>query len=227
MQIINTPSPNFNARRDGKAPSMVVLHYTGMKTAEEALARLCDPTAEVSAHFVVKEDGRVHQLVDMDQRAWHAGVSYWAGESDINSASIGVEIVNPGHEFGYQAFPDMQMESVVSICELVANKYGVPRGRYLAHSDVAPERKQDPGELFDWGLLAREGYGILPDPNFNGEGVEDLTRLGYNHNVDFSDLVESFHRHFLPYKFAYNTQAVFDAESAQALASLLSQTESL
>ena len=148
-------SPNFNDRIGYDAPLMILLHYTGMKTAQEALDRLCDPAAEVSAHYTIDEDGTIYHMVDEDKRAWHAGVSEWKGETDINSASIGIELVNPGHEFGYREFPTAQMEALANLCkDIIARQ---PIETVLGHSDVAPERKQDPGELFDWKWLAKQG----------------------------------------------------------------------
>lgn len=148
-------SPNFNERIGYAAPNMIVLHYTGMKTAKDALERLCDPAAEVSAHYVIDEDGTLYQLVDEEKRAWHAGVSKWDGETDINSASIGIELVNPGHEFGYRAFPAAQMEALAKLCKDIMTRHDIQT--VLGHSDIAPERKQDPGELFDWQWLADAG----------------------------------------------------------------------
>ena len=148
-------SPNFNERKEGKKPSMIVVHYTGMKTAEDALERLCDPIAEVSAHYLIEEDGALHALVPEDKRAWHAGVSNWDGETDINSISIGIELVNPGHEHGYRPFPIEQMQALAELCKGVMSRHDIKVA--LGHSDVAPERKQDPGELFDWQWLAGQG----------------------------------------------------------------------
>ena len=155
MEVLHDyKSPNFTERRGGhEKPSMIIIHYTGMKTGEEALQRLCDPAAEVSAHYVIEEDGRLFQLVDEDKRAWHAGVSEWQGEADINSASIGIELVNPGHEWGYRKFPDVQIGVLIDLCRDLVGKYGIPLDRILGHSDVAPERKLDPGELFPWDRL--------------------------------------------------------------------------
>ena len=146
------PSPNWNER---KLPvSMVVLHYTGMQSAEAALAQLCDPAKEVSAHYMIEEDGSVHRLVREDRRAWHAGRSYWRGIRDVNSASVGIELVNPGHEFGYRPFPDAQMEALVPLLADIVQRHDIPRANVVGHSDIAPARKEDPGELFDWDLLA-------------------------------------------------------------------------
>jgi N-acetylmuramoyl-L-alanine amidase len=162
VNLIDHPSPNSEARRDGAAPSFVVLHYTGMKSGADALTRLSDPASKVSAHYVVEEDGRVFNLVDESQRAWHAGLSFWRGITDINSASIGIEIVNPGHEFGYRAFPLAQMQAVAALCADIKTRYTLPADAFLAHSDIAPLRKEDPGELFDWKMLAQQGIGLWP-----------------------------------------------------------------
>jgi N-acetylmuramoyl-L-alanine amidase len=191
VRLIPAPSPNFNDRP--RTPDMIVLHYTGMATGEAALARLRDPQAQVSAHYLVEEDGRVFALVEEDCRAWHAGVSFWRGERDINGCSIGVEIVNPGHEFGYRDFPEAQVTAVVALLDDIRSRRAIPDRRILAHSDVAPERKQDPGERFPWPRLARAGHGLWIDGGAGqqtalaegdqGEAVSslqsDLARLGY------------------------------------------------
>ena len=154
------PSPNFDERKDGRPPDMILLHYTGMQTGEAALNRLTTPASEVSCHYLVFEDGRIIQCVPEEKRAWHAGESSWAGETDINSRSIGIEIVNPGHEFGYKDFPLRQIAAVISMCKSIITRRGpISADRILAHSDVAPARKQDPGEKFPWGLLNESGVG--------------------------------------------------------------------
>lgn len=155
-------SPNHGPRAGGRAPDMLLLHYTGMQTAEAAIERLCDPAAQVSAHYVVLEDGGILGLVDEDRRAHHAGVSSWRGETDVNSLSIGVEIVNPGHEFGYRPFPPPQIAAVTALARAIIGRWRIPAARVLAHSDVAPRRKQDPGELFPWQSLAAAGVGVWP-----------------------------------------------------------------
>lgn len=138
----------------------VVLHYTGMESGEAALGRLCDPAAEVSAHYLVEEDGRIFALVDEERRAWHAGVSRWRGRDNLNHTSIGIELVNPGHEFGYQPFPDAQLESLLALLEGIHGRHHIPVHGYVGHSDLAPERKRDPGELFPWKRLSAEGFGL-------------------------------------------------------------------
>ncbi len=163
MQIKETSSPNHSPRPDDVvAPDMLILHYTGLPTLQESLARLCDPSADVSAHYLISEEGDVHALVPEDRRAWHAGVSYWRGATDINSRSIGIELQNPGHEFGHRAFPAPQMASLVELSLEILGRYPIPARHVLGHSDVSPDRKQDPGELFDWAGLAADGIGLWP-----------------------------------------------------------------
>ena len=163
VPIIQLPSPNFDERE--RAIDMIVLHYTGMKTAQEALHRLRDPEAKVSAHYVIDEDGTIYQLVDEAKRAWHAGVSHWRGVDNVNHNSIGIEIVNPGHEWGYREFTQAQYAALIPLCQQIKARYNIPDENIVGHEDVAPNRKQDPGELFDWKLLADNGLGIWPHKN--------------------------------------------------------------
>lgn len=184
MSEISAPSPNRDER--GVPVSLIVLHYTGMRTGDEALARMRDPAAGVSAHTMVDTDGTVYRLVPDEARAWHAGVAQWAGRTDVNARSIGIEIVNPGHEWGYTDFPKVQIEAV---CGLVAEgmaRFGVPPGGVIGHSDVAPHRKEDPGERFPWATLASRGLALPPwdgsQPDAVPEGAEALRlleRIGY------------------------------------------------
>lgn len=155
MQIIDAPSPNFNNR--ALPVDMIVIHYTGMQTGAAALERMRDPAAKVSAHYMIEEDGRVFRLVTEDKRAWHAGVSHWQGVDDINSCSIGIELVNPGHEWGYRPFPEAQMQALVDLIADIRGRHAIPNNRIVGHSDVAPGRKQDPGELFDWARVRALG----------------------------------------------------------------------
>ena len=215
------PSPNYEARKQGHVPDMILLHYTGMQTGEAALQLLCAPDSQVSSHYVVFEDGRIVQCVPEAFRAWHAGASFWAGETDINSCSIGIEIVNPGHEFGYSNFPLRQIAAVISICRSIITRRGpISADRILAHSDVAPARKQDPGEKFPWDLLSESGIGhwVRPaplnidgptlGPGDNGELVMRLQRAlrGYGYGIEetgsYDDatrvVVTAFQRHFRP-----------------------------
>jgi N-acetylmuramoyl-L-alanine amidase len=159
---IAAPSPNHDARPDGTAIDTLVLHYTGMETGEAALARLRDPAAKVSSHYLVEEDGRVFALVAEDRRAWHAGLSWWRGRPSLNDRSVGIEIVNPGHDWGYRDFPPAQVASVIALCQAILGRHGIPGRNVVAHSDIAPDRKQDPGERFPWESLADAGIGLWP-----------------------------------------------------------------
>lgn len=220
LTVKDTPSPNFDARRG--PPDMLVLHYTGMRTAEEAVARLCDPDSKVSAHYVVDEDGSILRLVAEERRAWHAGKGGWQGETDCNTASIGIEIVNPGHEFGYRDFPDVQIDAVISLVSDIRSRWTIPDAGIIGHSDLAPERKQDPGERFPWKRLASVGHGLWFEPaperiaalgvplgvGDEGLGVvvlrAGLHRLGYalTPGGDYDEAtrltVEAFQRHWRP-----------------------------
>ena len=179
---------------------MLVLHYTGMQSAEAALARLCDRAAKVSSHYVVDEDGSVYALVAEPNRAWHAGVSFWRGVTRLNDRSIGVEIVNPGHEFGYRPFSPAQMQAVRALCQGILRRWpGIEARNVVAHSDIAPNRKQDPGELFDWRGLAASGVGLWTDDFAPpGDLRADLTAIGYDTDLGQADVITAFQRHFLP-----------------------------
>jgi len=214
MKPIPAPSPNFDARTG--PPDMIVLHYTGMQTGEAALARLRDPAAKVSAHYLVEEDGRVFALVAEERRAWHAGNSFWRGQTDINARSIGIEIVNPGHEWGYRPFPDAQIAGVIGLLDEVRTRWTIDDARLVGHSDVAPDRKEDPGELFPWKRLSEAGQGLWTEPAAApgaplGEGDEGpgvfalqagLTRLGYDsapsgrYDAATATIVRAFQRHW-------------------------------
>ncbi|MDZ7712512.1 MAG: N-acetylmuramoyl-L-alanine amidase [Rhodovibrio sp.] len=204
-QPVDHPSPNHEPRPQGAAVDILLLHYTGMLTGAAALERLCQPDAKVSAHYLIEEDGRILRLVPEELRAWHAGVACWAGKTDINDRSIGIELVNPGHEFGYRAFPEAQMAALIDLAEAIRTRHPIPCSRVLGHSDVAPERKQDPGELFDWPRLARHGLGVWPrevaEPRSTPGLDWFLTRLeraGYCTNADPTALIAAFQRHFRP-----------------------------
>src|SRR5882672_6118236 len=158
------PSPNHSERKNSVSPDMIVLHYTGMRDNEAAIRQLCSPASEVSAHYVVLQDGIIVQLVAESRRAWHAGVSSWAEETDVNSRSIGIEIANPGHDHGYPDFPKRQIAAVTTLCRSILTRHQIPADRVLAHSDVAPNRKQDPGEKFPWKTLADSGVGLWIKP---------------------------------------------------------------
>ena len=162
--VIDRPSPNWAVRAGGQAPDMVILHYTGMVSVEAALARLCDPAAQVSSHYVIDQAGVIFRLVADEHRAWHAGVSSWHGRTDINSSSIGIELVNPGHAHGYIDFTEPQMHALWLCLACLCSRYRIGPENVLAHSDIAPDRKSDPGERFDWQRLSRAGFGLLVTP---------------------------------------------------------------
>jgi N-acetylmuramoyl-L-alanine amidase len=219
---IACPSPNHDARPDGARIDILVLHYTGMRTAEEALSRLCDPDAKVSAHYTIDRAGAVYAHVPEERRAWHAGVSYWAGERNVNARSIGIELVNPGHEFGYVPFTDDQIASLIDLASGIVERHGIPPRRVVAHSDVAPMRKSDPGELFPWARLAEYGIGAWPGctkalQGRPGDIVADLARYGYDPEAPLKDVVTAFQRHFRP----SCVDGIADAECAALLRGLL------
>jgi N-acetylmuramoyl-L-alanine amidase len=191
LQATDRFSPNHGPRPEPVRINMLVLHYTGMTTAAAALERLCDPGARVSAHYVIGENGVIWRLVPENRRAFHAGVSCWEGERDLNAVSLGIEIVNPGHEWGYRPFPEAQMSSVEGLCRELIGRYSIPPHRVVGHSDIAPDRKTDPGELFDWARLARAGIGIWPPAMLAPRGfainpvdaLGDLLSIGYCANA--------------------------------------------
>jgi N-acetylmuramoyl-L-alanine amidase len=200
-------SPNFNARAVGKPIAYVVVHYTDMESAEAALTRLCDPATQVSAHDVIDEDGTLYELVDAQQRAWHAGVSFWQGERDMNSVSVGIELVNPGHRCGYRPFPPTQITALIERLRHYEKLAAFLPENVLGHSDVAPGRRPDPGELFPWAELARHGFGLwaspepadfAPSPNPDDEARALLNRIGYDPTVALPDVLHAFQQHFTP-----------------------------
>ena len=200
--MIETPSPNFDDRT--MAVSILVLHYTGMPDAAGAIARLTDPASKVSSHYVVAEDGQVLRLVAEDKRAWHAGKSHWRGLDNLNSASIGIEIVNPGHEFGYRPFPEAQIDALIPLVADIVQRHGITRGNVVGHSDIAPARKQDPGELFPWNRLAKLRLALprptknLMDPHWSDAGfLLALNRFGYDITDPLAATV-AFQRRFRP-----------------------------
>ena len=162
MKIITKKSsPNFDERKS--KIDIIVIHYTGMQSFEEALEHLCKPSSKVSSHYLINSSGDVYLLVDEEKRAWHAGVSYWSGNIDVNSSSIGIELVNPGHEFGYEIFSESQMTSLEVLIKSLINNYNIPLYNIVGHSDIAPLRKKDPGELFNWKRLAKKNLSIWPN----------------------------------------------------------------
>ena len=231
------PSPNHGERAGARRPDCLVLHYTGMPTAEAAIALLRDPAREVSCHYVVEETGRILQLVPEARRAWHAGVSCWRGERDMNSASIGVEICNAGHDGGLPEFPGAQIAAVIALCRDVMSRHGVKPARVLAHSDIAPERKRDPGERFPWAELAAAGVGLwtTPEPpsdplaarGHEGPHVRGLQTLlalyGYDleangvYDARTQTVVAAFQRRFRPERI----DGLADAGLARSLRRLL------
>ena len=228
LKFVERPSPNHDARPSGAKVNVLVMHYTGMKTAEAALHRLCDPEAKVSSHYTVDEDGAIYCHVPEDRRARHAGVSWWAGAKDINSSSIGIEIVNPGHEWGYRAFPLEQIDAVAALAKDILSRHAIPARNVVAHSDVAPDRKEDPGELFPWQQLAAAGVGFWPKASHAVLPVSHekaLRRYGYGIQPDtpasLAQVTVAFQRHFRPAKL----DGVFDAECESILAGLLAKLD--
>lgn len=235
------PSVNCGQRLDGRMPDMILLHYTGMLDAQAAVQRLCSQDSKVSSHYVAFEDGRIIQCVPESERAWHAGAAYWAGETDINSCSIGIEMANPGHEFGYPDFPSRQIAAVIALCRGIIARRGIRPDRILAHSDVAPARKQDPGEKFPWRLLSDSAVGlwVAPAPldedpaplsvGASGDAVrelqENLAAYGYgvavtgDYDTNTRDVVTAFQRHFRPAR--VDGQA--DVSTRRTLAALLAK----
>ena len=224
--MIDCPSPNHDDRA-GTPISMIVLHYTGMESADAALQRLTDAEAKVSAHYLVDEDGTIKRLVDESRRAWHAGRSYWRGITNVNAASIGIEIVNPGHEWGYKPFAGPQMGAVLRLTAEITQRYAIKPAMVVGHSDVAPARKQDPGELFEWELLARNGLAYGPvkpiaDPLWTDGGtLLALNRFGYD-VTDGPAAVRAFQRHFRPSRI----DGIIDGETRAILLTLLINEES-
>ena len=226
---IDTPSPNHDHRPEGRAIDMLVLHYTGMESAAAALSRLCDAEAKVSAHYMIDEDGTAYQLVPEERRAWHAGASFWAGEQNVNGCSIGIELVNPGHEFGYRLFPEPQIAALIQLARAILFRHPIPAWRVLGHSDVAPRRKEDPGELFPWARLAEAGIGLWVPYGAEGEAPpvavvqQLLAEFGYEAaetgelDEDTRCVLRAFQRHFRPDRIT----GEMDAETAVRLAALV------
>ncbi|HQT68516.1 MAG TPA: N-acetylmuramoyl-L-alanine amidase [Acetobacteraceae bacterium] len=213
-------SPNCDARQAGLIDHLV-LHYTGMTSAEAAIARLCDAASNVSAHYVIDEDGAVHCLVDERMRAWHAGVSYWRGVRALNDRSIGIEIVNPGHEFGYRPFPPVQMQAVLEVCQGILARHAIPARNIVAHSDIAPDRKQDPGELFPWAWLAAQRVGLWSDAlGVAGDVRDDLGAIGYDVTLPMPLVIAAFQRRFAPHR-VDGVEDERTAARARAVAALL------
>jgi N-acetylmuramoyl-L-alanine amidase len=230
IRLIECPSPNHDARPDGAAIDMLVLHYTGMQTADEALDRLCNPAAKVSSHYTIDRTGRIWRHVPEERRAWHAGVSFWAGEKNVNGRSIGIELVNPGHEFGYVPFTQEQIAALIGLAHGILQRHPIVPGRVLGHSDVAPSRKTDPGELFPWQTLAAAGIGLWPGvaaPAHELRKTDEaafaasLARFGYGvpPQVSHNHVIKAFQRHFRP----SCIDGVADAQCEAILTALLSR----
>jgi N-acetylmuramoyl-L-alanine amidase len=200
VRLRDLPSPNHDERPAGTPVDTLILHYTGMRSGEEAIARLRDPAAKVSSHYVVEEDGAVLRLVPEHRRAFHAGVSHWRGNTLLNGRSIGIEIVNPGHEWGYRPFPALQMAAVCELCLAILARHPIPARNVVAHSDVAPDRKEDPGEMFDWQGLAANGVGLWParDGPAAGDAPTLLGAIGYRTDLPPDVLIRAFQRHWRP-----------------------------
>lgn len=215
--IVELPSPNCRERDPGSVIDTLMLHYTGMQSGQAAIDRLRDPQAQVSSHYVVEEDGRIVRLVPELLRAAHAGISFWRGRTMLNDTSIGIEIVNPGHEWGYRAFPAPQVDAVRRLCLGILSRHPIPANRVVGHSDVAPDRKQDPGELFPWKSMAESGIGLFPhdvpdagahDAVVDGPGLlqvrRALRRIGYEvqeqggYDDRLQTVLTAFQRHWRP-----------------------------
>ena len=229
VSLNSLPSPNQDSR-NSQAVDMLVLHYTGMPSGPEALARLIDPEAKVSAHYVIEENGDIFALVDESLRSWHAGVSSWRGHTNINARSIGIEIVNPGHEWGYRNFPAAQMQSVAALCRDILSRHAVPARNVVGHSDVAFLRKEDPGERFDWAWLAEQGVGVWPKQPSGSrqqasaqEVQQQLSLYGYGieptgaWDEPTKHCIIAFQRHFRP----GNLNGRWDTECQGLLETLL------
>lgn len=217
MKITDLPSPNFNER-----PSpidAVIIHYTDMVFAEAALAWLTNPASQVSAHYLIDEEGQIYRMVDQEKRAWHAGESYWQGRTNLNDCSIGIELANPGHSHGYRPFADAQIDALIQLCQGIKQRWNIPQSRFLGHSDVAPNRKQDPGHLFPWERLAQERLGLWPVSGSGSKEVdlmEGLSHIGYDVTSPAHALL-AFQRHFQPHK----VDGVADQETYALLKGLL------
>lgn len=225
MTRLSRPSPNFNDR--SLPVSLLVLHYTGMETGKAAIDRLADPDAKVSAHYVVEEDGTIIAMVDEAKRAWHAGFSYWGGITDVNSASIGIEIVNGGHDFALPDFPEAQIAAVIALSREIIARHGIAPVNVVGHSDIAPGRKIDPGEKFPWERLAREGVGLWPGEAKPVTPDEPhaaflLTAIGYNPDLPLDVTLTEFQRRYRPARF----DGVLDAETMGLIEALAGKAAS-
>jgi N-acetylmuramoyl-L-alanine amidase len=216
MKIDRFYSPNFDKlRRSRKSVKIIVIHYTGMQSARESLVRLCNPKSKVSSHYLIKKNGQIYRLIPDNRVAWHAGKSFWGKHKNLNKNSIGIELVNKGHQFGYTSFPKKQLSSLTWVCTQLIKKYKIKKKNIVGHSDVAPLRKKDPGEKFPWEKLALKNIGIWHDykidflKKFRKIEISKREKLKFNQNinnigyyffsknkVDFSKTVKAFQRHY-------------------------------
>ncbi len=239
ITFIDLPSPNFEPRvavDNTLCIRHLILHYTGMRSRDDALDRLCDKASHVSAHYLIDEDGQIYRMVEEDKRAWHAGVSYWRGERDINTTSIGIELVNPGHEHGYRPFPYAQINALIPLAQDIVKRHQIRPDHVLGHSDVAPGRKTDPGELFPWKAMSDHGIGDWPleldspSPNLDPENaLTNLSRIGYatplsaelgsdilNPETAKNDVISAFQRRYRQSK----VDGILDGETAGLIAAI-------
>lgn len=224
------PSPNHGPRAAGVVVDLLVLHYTGMPGGAAALRRMCQAEAQVSAHYMVEEDGRIFQLVPEARRAWHAGVARWRGRADVNSHSIGIEIVNPGHEFGYRPFPAVQMQAVAALCRDILDRHpAILPGGVVAHADVAPARKEDPGELFDWRFLADQGVGLFPAPvaGAGSDAAALLRQIGYPLGEDGAETPEGLRAALVAFQRRYRPAELTGQADAGTLTMLTAVARAL
>ena len=236
MKIIKTISPNFSERPENTEIDSIVLHYTGMNNFQDALERMCNPKFEVSAHYAIDYNGDIHQLVEDSNKAWHSGISHWNGKKNINENSIGIEIANLGHEFGYEEFTNSQVESTIFLCKKLKSKYNIPSQNIIGHSDVAPDRKEDPGEFFPWKSFSKLGLGIYhnfitSDSEYTGscynlgdKGSEiekiqkSLSKIGYGilvngiYDDQTKSVITSFYRRFFPERIKTQTDTRYPSE---------------
>jgi N-acetylmuramoyl-L-alanine amidase len=228
MQIVSRPSLNYDSRPKTAPIDMLVIHYTDMETAEEALDLLCSPASKVSSHYLISENGHIYRLVEEENRAWHAGVSFWKGRTKLNDYSIGIELANPGHRCGYKDFPQKQIDALIQLSHGIMSRHHIPPYHVVAHSDIAPDRKKDPGEKFPWKILAQHNIGFWPSKKLEvmvPHTIEVflvqqmLSRIGYHvpmhgmYDPGTKLVIEAFQRHFCPHK----VHGIIDPETYRQL----------
>ena len=194
MRIVSRPSPNFGDRKGGVSVELIVLHYTAMSDADAALTRLCDPKCEVSCHYLIDREGALHRLVDEDKRAWHAGEGAWAGRDDVNSRSLGIELDNDG----VAPFTEPLMTTLEALLTEILERHNLPAKAVIGHSDMAPDRKGDPGRMFDWHRLADKGLSVWPEPATGGDFMRDAAHFGYPVEAGASAVLDAFRQRFRP-----------------------------